>query len=151
MNATIPRALSRSIAVLALLAVVSCGGGDTAPETGVGGKWSGQLLQPKTGGNTQFDYSMTLTQSGTTVSGTAHISVLDLPQYYADFSVTGTVTGSVLDFTEVSITKQVPPNTGGSWCLKRGTLTLSGDGKTLSGSWTSPSGCAPGTVSLTRS
>ena len=150
MDRTLTRVSSRFIAMLALLALMSCGGGDTAPESGVSGKWTGQLLQPKTGGNTQFDYSMNLTQSGTGVSGTAHISVLDLPQYYADFNVTGTVGGSVLEFTEVSITKQVPPNTGGSWCLKRGTLTLGGGGKTLTGSWTSANGCAPGTISLTR-
>jgi hypothetical protein len=141
----------RSIAALTLFALcVGCGGGSTSPQTGVAGRWTGQLLQPKTGGNTQFDYSLNLTTTGTAVSGTSHISVLNQPQFYADFTVTGTVSGSQLDFTEVAITAQVPPNTGGSWCIKRGTLTLGGDGKTLSGAWSSAGGCAPGTIALTR-
>ena len=148
---TIQRSI-RSVAALALLVLgASCGGDSTSPQTGVGGKWVGQLLQPKTGGNTQFDYSMSLTTTGTSVSGTSHISVLNQPKFFADFTVTGSLTGSQLAFTEVAITAQVPPNTGGSWCIKRGTLTLGDGGKTLSGSWTSTSGCAPGTIALTRS
>ena len=129
-----------------------CGSDSTSPATGVSGKWTGQLLQPKPSGNTQFDFSMNVTVNGTTVSGTAHINVLNMPQYYADFTISGTSTSSTLDFTETAITAQVPPgNTGGSWCLIHGTLTLAGDGKTMAGPWTSPTGCAPGTLSLTRS
>lgn len=138
-----------SVGLLAIVA--ACGSSTTSTGTGFGGKWTGQLLQPKTSGNTQFDYTMNLTESGSSISGTAHISVLNQAQYYADFTVTGTVTGAQLTYTELKITGQVPPNTGGSWCLKQGIVTLSNGGNTLSGSWTSPSGCAPGTLSLTRS
>jgi hypothetical protein len=147
-------ALKRSplVATLcALILVASCGGSSTSPQTGFTGKWTGQLLQPKSAGNTQFDYSMNLTESGTSISGTAHISVLNQPQYFADFTVTGTTAGTQLTFVAGKITSQVPPNTGGSWCLEQGTLTLGGGGTTLSGPWTSQSGCAPGTIALTRS
>jgi len=94
---------------------------------------------------------MNLIVSKSEVSGTAHIAVSGQPQYYADFGISGTTTGSQLVFAELSITAQVPPNTGGSWCLKHGTLTLGADGKTMAGSWASTTGaCAPGTLSLTR-
>jgi len=93
---------------------------------------------------------MNLSVTGTAVSGTAHIAVSGQPQFYADFTISGTTTATQLDFTEVAITAQVPPNTGGSWCLKRGTLTLAADGHSAAGSWSSTGGCAPGTLSLTR-
>jgi hypothetical protein len=141
----------RSIVAVGLATLAwGCGSSSTSPQTGFAGKWSGELLQPKTGGNTVFTYSLNLSVSGTSVSGTSHIAVSGQPQYYADFTVSGTATGPELDFTEIAITAQVPPNTGGSWCIKRGTLTLSGDGKTMRGTWSSTSGCAPGTLSLTR-
>jgi hypothetical protein len=152
MHAKIARSRNRLVATLsALMLVASCGGSSTSPQTGFTGKWTGQLLQPKSAGNTQFDYSMDLTESGTSVTGTAHISVLNQPQFFANFSVTGTTAGSQLTFVAGTITSQVPPNTGGSWCLEQGTLTLGGGGTTLSGPWTSQSGCAPGTIALTRS
>ena len=142
----------RWIAGLALFVFVSsCGSDSTAPETGFSGHWTGILLQPKTTGNTEFAYSMNLSVTGTAVSGTAHIAVSGQPQFYADFTISGTTTATQLDFTEVAITAQVPPNTGGSWCLKRGTLTLAADGHSAAGSWSSTGGCAPGTLSLTRS
>ena len=84
------------------------------------------------------------------MTGTARISLVDQPQYHGDFAIDGTATGSQFDFTELRITAQVPPPSGSSWCLKRGTLTLSSDGKTLAGNWSSTGGCAPGTISLTR-
>jgi hypothetical protein len=151
MDAKMATRRNRLVAALCVLILAaSCGGDSTSPQTGFTGKWTGQVLQPKTEGNTQFDYSMNLTESGTTISGTAHISVLNQPQYFADFTVTGSFVGSQLTFAEGKITSQVPPNTGGSWCLKQGTLTLGGAGTTLTGSWTSPNGCAPGTMALTR-
>ena len=138
------------VAIGLFVLVSSCGSDSTAPETGFNGHWSGTLLQPKPTGNTEFAYSMNLTVTGTAVSGTAHIAVSGQPQFYADFTVSGTTTATQLDFTELTITAQVPPNTGGSWCLKRGTLTLAADVHSATGSWTSTSGCAPGTLTLTR-
>jgi hypothetical protein len=148
----IQRSFSRRwITGLALCVLATaCGSDSTSPKTGLNGKWTGQLLQPKTSGNTQFDFSLNLTVGGSAVSGTAHINVLNQTQYYADFKVTGTATATTLDFTETTITAQVPPNTGGSWCLVHGILTLSADGSRLAGNWTSSSGCAPGTIVLTR-
>jgi hypothetical protein len=140
----------RSVALVFLCTFAAgCNKDSTSPNTGLAGKWIGASLQPKTSGNTQFDFSMDLTINGSTVTGTSHINVLNLPQYYADFTVTGTATATTVDITETKITAQVPPNTGGSWCLIHATLTLSTDGTTLSGPWTA-SGCAPGTLSLTR-
>jgi hypothetical protein len=122
----------------------------TAPLTGVSGTWNGTLLQPNGPVYKHFTYSMALQQSGSTVTGSARISLVDQPQYYGQFSVSGTVTGATFAFNELQITAQVTPPSGSYWCIKQGTLTLSSDGKTLSGDWTSPSGCAPGTISLTR-
>lgn len=140
----------RAIALAVLCTLASgCKKDSTSPNTGLAGKWTGASLQPKTSGNTEFDFSMDLTINGSTVTGTSHINVLNLPQYYADFTVTGTATATTVDITETRITAQVPPNTGGSWCLIHATLTLSSDGRTLAGPWTA-SGCAPGTLSLTR-
>jgi hypothetical protein len=141
------------LAALVLCAGAVACGRSTAPDASANGftaTWTGLLLQPKTSGNTQFDYSMTLTQSGAAVTGTAHASVLNQPQLFVNYTVSGTVSGSVLTFRELTITSQVPPMPGASWCIKEGTLTLSGDGKTLAGPWTA-GGCAPGTMSLTRS
>ena len=145
--------LSRNGRLVALVLLCTLAAGckkdSTSPTTGFAGKWIGKSLQPKTSGNTEFDFSMDLAINGPAVTGTSHINVLNLPQYYADFTVTGTATGIAVDITETRITAQVPPNTGGSWCLIHATLTLSADGRTLSGPWTA-SGCAPGTLSLTR-
>jgi hypothetical protein len=127
-----------------------CGGGTTAPPAGVAGAWSGTLSQPNGAVYKQFTYSMNLQQSGSAVTGTARISLIGQPQYYGDFSVDGTLNASQFDFTEQQITAQVPPPAGSSWCLKRGTLELAGDRKSLSGNWSSTGGCAPGTISLSR-
>jgi hypothetical protein len=122
----------------------------TAPPTGVNGKWDGTLSQPNGPVYLNFVYSMDLKESGSTVTGSARISLVGQPQYYGQFSVSGTLTGEAFDFKELQITAQVPPPSGSSWCLKQGTLTLATNGKTLSGSWSSTGGCAPGTISLTR-
>jgi hypothetical protein len=122
----------------------------TAPLTGVSGTWNGTLSQPNGPVYKNFTYSMNLQQSGSSVTGSARISLVGQPQYYGQFSVSGTVNGAAFSFSELQITAQVSPPSGSYWCLKQGTLTLSGDGKTLSGSWSSTSGCAPGTIALTR-
>ena len=125
------------------------GGGSTSPANGLTGVWNGTLSQPNGPIYKQFTYSMDLRESGSSVTGTARISLIGQPQYYGDFAVDGTKNGSEFDFTELRITAQVPPPAGSSWCLKRGALMLGSNGRTLSGNWTS-AGCAPGTISLTR-
>ena len=68
---------------------------------------------------------------------------------YAQMAVSGTVSGSLLTFTEGVILDQMVQS-GTFWCLKTGTLTLTtGSPDTLAGSWTA-SGCTPGTISLTK-
>lgn len=137
------------VGVLLCLLASGCGGGSTSPDGNLTGVWNGTLSQPNGPVYRDFVYSMDLRASGSSVMGTARISLIGQPQYYGDFEILGTANGAGFDFTELRITAQVRPPSGSNWCLKSGTLTLGGGGQTLSGNWTS-TGCTPGTISLTR-
>jgi len=110
----------------------------------VSGNWVGTLTQST---NT-FAYRMQLAQTGSQVTGTAHIERALQAQYFADFAVSGSVDANgAFRFQELRITAQNPPP-GASWCVKSGTLQYSTtQQRRLMGNWTAP-GCVPGTIDL---
>ncbi|MCH2548373.1 MAG: DUF6531 domain-containing protein, partial [Alphaproteobacteria bacterium] len=109
------------------------------------GTWSGKLTQPG-GPYTTYDFSLNnFVETAGSVTGTSYI--MTSAGDWAQMSLTGTVTGSQISFSESAIVAQSGALT---WCIKSGTLTLSGSGEILSGSWstTTPS-CTANTGSIT--
>jgi hypothetical protein len=113
----------------------------TDAATPFSGSWVGTVQQ---GTSKTFDYQMDLVQRGTSVSGTTRISTASS---YGVLSVSGSVAGSSLTFTEGAVYEQ-QITSGSRWCLKQGTLTLSSaNTRVLAGPWTA-SGCQAGTIQV---
>jgi len=144
------KTLLKIVSLLALLLGLASALLPTASRAAtVSGPWSGTLQQNPPAFASDYGYGMNLTENtGGAVSGTSRIAIIGQPQYYAVFSLTGQVSGSAFSFQETGIISQTPPP-GGFWCLKSGTLSLSPNGGSLSGSWQAP-GCSPGTLTLTN-
>lgn len=97
------------------------------------GTWSGTLTQGPGGCASQYQYSLTIRQSGTMAEGE---STIQSDSYYGFMKFSGTVTGEILTFTETMILENHPPS-GCRWYLKTVTL-LRGKGATpqsLDGIW----------------
>jgi hypothetical protein len=106
--------------------------------------WIGTLTQ----GGTVFPFQMNLSETASgQVSGTSLIELPGQPQYFALESLTGSFTGSVLNFQENAFLAQNASGFG--WCVKSGQLTRDATGFTLSGPWQAGV-CDPGTINLTR-
>jgi uncharacterized delta-60 repeat protein len=99
------------------------------------GSYTGTVTQTPAGVDSLYDYKLDLQQSGQSVTGTDDVVSSSQPQYYIDYDLSGTVTGDVLNYSDVSVTSENLP-AGGVAILKAATLTLATDGLTLQGSWT---------------
>ncbi len=125
-------------------------GDDGCPPIDVSGKWTGSAQQP---GFTipLYDYSVTLAQQGTSLSGTSRTSVTGSPQYFANMTLGGTISSSRLRLTEGSITSQQRPP-GIVWCIKTMVLSVRkiNGTKTMRGDWSAGT-CIPGTIELSQS
>jgi hypothetical protein len=142
----------RPMVVVAMLTCVVAGQSCSSPSEPSGGSlagsWTGTLFQPgNTNNNPSFPYRMELTQSGSQISGTAHIERLNESQYFADFAVTGSLIGSTFTFQETRISRENPPP-GAIWCLKNAALTFTSSPRALAGPWTSTICVNPGTIEL---
>lgn len=116
----------------------------------IAGDWTGSLTQPNGPITDLFQLTMSFRVAGNQVTGSSHVVT---GAYFVTTSLTGTLTGDRLEFSDTGITSQIaPPNA--LWCLKTGILTLSQSksSSTLTGSWTaiSPPGCLPGVINLTK-
>lgn len=110
------------------------------------GKWTGTLTQP----NSTYTFSLDVQQDGQGVKGTSRIENASNPAY-AGFGVmqfSGTISQGKVHFAETAISQEQHVGSNTRWCLKKGDLTLNGDGS-LSGSWNDP-GCNAGSVSLKK-
>jgi predicted chitinase len=113
----------------------------------VTGEWQGVLTQPVGFSTAQFGLQMDLVQTQQSVKGTSHHTIPGNTQSYLNTNLAGTVTNSTFAFQDTSIVSQVPPP-GGSWLLISGTLQISANGDTLTGTW--ESGSFHGGISLNK-
>lgn len=108
------------------------------------GEWSGELTQD--GKNDRFVYTLTLSQDGNKVFGTATSRAAD-GSNAAKFEVGGLFDGQQLALQEVA---QLEPK-GAKWCLKHIRLqyAASAENETLAGTWEAE-GCKPGKMEIFR-
>lgn len=137
------------------LTLAACGASNspTSPSgtttAGLGGTWKGTLTQPNGPAADIFEFTLTLTQSGNALTGRSRIEeTTGTPRYFAEFSVTGSITGDRMDVVEGAVLSELP-RPGLGWCIKTHALTADAARRTLTGSWTAP-GCLPGQVRLSR-
>ncbi|MCU0514857.1 MAG: hypothetical protein MUE40_20065 [Anaerolineae bacterium] len=110
------------------------------------GAWYGMIYQQPGALSSYYDLRVTFTQDGDQISGTARVNVTGDSTEYGVMSLTGYRDGDTLHYTETGLLESgLSPDW--RWCFKNATLTLNGD--TLSGRWSSP-GCNPGTMTLVR-
>lgn len=136
------------IGLFASLQAVAQQPSSTVPPTvsNLVGKWTGTLTQP----NSTYTFSLDVQQDGQGVKGTSRIENASNPAY-AGFGVmqfSGTISQGKFHFAETAISQEQHVGSNTRWCLKKGDLTLNGDGS-LSGSWNDP-GCNAGSVSLKK-
>jgi hypothetical protein len=113
----------------------------------VTGSWAGTLVQPGAP-ISSYTFSMSLNQgAGGAVTGTAHVGVPGQSQDYLDEQVSGQLSGSVFTFQRGNILGSGPP--GQPWCVDAGQLTLSTDGRSMTGTWQGR-GCGSGSITVTR-
>jgi hypothetical protein len=116
------------------------------PPTSFSGTWSGTLLQDPGGITSSYIYTMTIVERNGHLEGAATISD---EVYDGTLLFDVTTSGNALTFHDTKIiTSDLPSDY--FWCMKTGTLNLSPDGSTLSGSWTGENGCAPGTIMMQK-
>jgi hypothetical protein len=111
----------------------------------VAGSWVGTLSQAPSIVVPLFNYELDLKQSGSTVTGTETIAVPKEPQYYGIFTVQGTVTGSTLNYSDISLIANFP-KPGFYWLTKTVSLTVASNQLTMSGEWNNNNGL----IKLTR-
>lgn len=111
---------------------------NAAPAVNITGFWHGAETDTNDdpGGNT-WNLEFDLHQDGQgNVSGTRRMVSAENPAWYILWSVTGVVSGDTFNFNDVAILGQnTPPGTP---CVVTATTTISADGKSFSGPWTSP-------------
>ena len=111
------------------------------------GDWSGTLFQAPGGGITSsYIYTMSIVERDGHLKG---VSTIRDKSYDGTLLFDATISGGTLNFHDTQITHSDLPDSYW-WCMKTGTLNLSPDGSTLSGSWTGDNGCAPGTITLQK-
>lgn len=119
-----------------------------APATDVTGVWHGNLKSPYDSVADAWTEEVTLTQdSSGNVTGTRLTVPGGSGQKWFKTSVSGTVSGSTMTIADQAVLEQGDPSS--SPCLITLTMTLSADGSTFSGPWTSP-GCQGGSMSISR-
>ena len=125
----------------------------TSQSLSITGNYSGTTTQPaNTFGVPVFQSQFSLTEdSSGNVTGTRYDGIYGTP-YFAIWSVSGTISTGIFTFLDQALISQ-NPEPGTLWCQISGTLTVSPDGNTLTGPWTS-SNCGSsgyGTVNVSRS
>lgn len=126
--------LSASLLCATILSICST----DALAVNVTGTWSGTNYQ--TQGSTTYKWALNLTQtSATTFIGTG--TYYKSSGAWANYSLSGTISGNNITYTENSILSQ-----GGSyagWCFTSGSGTISANGSSMSGTWDGlPSSCS---------
>jgi GH24 family phage-related lysozyme (muramidase) len=121
---------------------------DRITPSSVTGQWQGTLTELNYGGNpTLYDFSMDLVQTQDSVTGTVLSQVDGESQYFAEYELTGSVSGNSFTFSETTITQQNSPP-GVTWLIISGSLQLSADGSSMAGTWSSE-GLYSGTINET--
>ena len=118
----------------------------SSPANRFTGRWSGTLFQAPGGITSSYIYTMTIVERDGHLDGASTISD---DAYDGTLLFDATISGDALKFQDTKIITSDLPDSY-LWCIKTGTLKLSPDGSTLSGSWTGENGCAPGTIRLQR-
>lgn len=112
------------------------------------GIWQGVLFQPNPTGIYYFVYTITIQQTGNTISATSYASAYNTP-YYAYYKTIGTVSNNILSFQDTEITDYQAPS-GSGWCIKYGDLTFDPALEKLSGRAQGLNGCPPFDIELYR-
>jgi len=115
------------------------------------GSWSGTNIENYDDqAGTTWNEEFTLQQDANgNIAGTRRTVSLQNPSYWALLSITGSVSGNTFTFQDVSVLSQNFPT--GSPCLTSVSTTISSDGSSFSGPWTSSMfGCGGGTMEGTR-
>lgn len=119
-----------------------------AAATDVTGTWRGNLSSPGDSVADAWSEEVQLTQdAGGSVSGTRLTIPSGTGTRWFKTSLSGTLSGTTLTIADQAILEQGDPDS--SPCHISMTLTLSADGSTFSGPWTSPT-CQPGTITIRR-
>jgi len=122
------------------------------------GTYKGKLYQNP---DKSFYFEIRIEKSDTkgNISGTTYIesydeslSKISKKGDFGTIEFKGTVAGSKVIINETKIVKEVKMSSNYYWCIKTSNLTLT---KTdtqwkLSGPWTAPGGCSPGTLSVSK-
>lgn len=119
------------------------------------GKYKGKLYQNP---NKSFYFEIRIDKSdgNGNISGTTYIESygesLSQEGDFGTIEFIGKVKGNSVVLTETKIVKEVKKSSSYYWCIKTSNLTLT---KTdtqwkLSGSWTAPGTCPPGTLTVTK-
>ena len=116
------------------------------------GNWDGSLAVTSGGENVDLPFKMTIyTDNNGNCQGQSRLWInIDGTMYYAQYSFTGTYSGSSLKFSDNDMIEHDSPSSSDFyWCKKSGTLYL--NDKTLTGDITgySPKGdCMPARATL---
>ncbi len=113
----------------------------------VTGNWQGTVSQNGGGATPAYTVTMQFIQTATSVSGTEDIAENGQPQYYADYTLAGTVTGNTFDFSDKSITKS-NIQAGYYWLLVSASLQVPASGNSMTGPWSADG--YSGTFNLTK-
>ena len=111
------------------------------PAPDLSGQWLGYLIQP----GKSFAFSLDLQQSGSSIQGSSQAETDD---FYAVWSLEGSIDGAQLSLTELDILEAEEPP-GWRWCIKDMQLQFAVDMgvPTLTGTW-AESGCNAGELYL---
>lgn len=142
--------MSKRIGLAIILLTIAACGSPTGPSKGnFSGTWTGTVTQPNGPIQQTWDYTLTLTQTVNTLTGTSRIQFqTGSPVYFGEFKVLGSVnTNGTVHIIEDSVTNQLAPP-GGFWCLKIEDLTYAGSH--LSGPWTAPNCVNFGQIDLVK-
>ncbi len=119
------------------------------------GVWKGELIQNP---NRIFYFEIRIdkaTNDGQ-ISGTTYIESygIDYSQKgdFGTIEFTGTWKGNSIVVQETKIVKEVRKSSTYYWCIKKSVLTYKEENNqmVLSGPWTAPGGCVPGTVTVKK-
>jgi murein DD-endopeptidase MepM/ murein hydrolase activator NlpD len=118
------------------------------PVKNVAGNWLGTVTNPAGSIAEIWEYRLSLSQTGSRVSGTSRARVLSEPRYFVDYRVTGTVTADGrLTLNEGQLLTELRPP-GSLWCPLSLTLMYdSTNGPRLSGNAAATT-CLAGVVRL---
>lgn len=112
------------------------------------GTWTGSLTQQSGPLGNDFDYEVNLQAGAGGLLGTMQARARQNAAWLASFEGTASVQGDTVTIVETGIRTAVSPS-GAFWCRKTARLVLRDSRSRMTGTW-SASGCAPGTMDITR-